>query len=103
MNYLAGRPLELYGTWQGKILIPGAPVVVALRFVDPQKGTMDMRALSAVPIEVVTQTDSSQFVAVSRAPGARVSFLGIRDGETISGTFREAGQSYPFWITRTGT
>jgi hypothetical protein len=98
-----GRPHELYGTWQGKIMIPGAPVPVALRFVDAQKGTMDVRALSAVPIEVVTQADSEQFLAVSRQAGARVSFLGIRDGETISGTYREAGKSYPFWITRGGT
>jgi hypothetical protein len=100
-----GAPAELQGTWQGQILVPDAPVVVTMRLVEPQRGTLDVRhrPLKDAPLRVVTRPDSPQFLAICEKPGGRVSFQGVRDGDRISGTFREEGKSFPFWLTRTGT
>jgi hypothetical protein len=94
-------PPDLRGTWEGQIVTPESTVNVTLQLGGDQKGTMEVRdrAYSGVPVRVVTRPDSTQFVAISEKPFP-ASFLGVRKGENITGTFREAGKRYHFWLTR---
>jgi hypothetical protein len=95
-------PPDLRGTWEGQIFAPDAPIIVTLELGNGRMGTMEVRnhPYKNVTVRVVTAPDSTQFVAISDTPFP-ASFVGVRKGQDITGTFREAGKRYHFWLTRT--
>jgi hypothetical protein len=93
-------PADVGGVWEGQIIAPDSTIIVTLQL-SGQLGTMDVRSrqFKDVPVRVVTAPDSTRFVAITQTP-LPASFVGVRKGEDITGTFREGGKQYHFWLTR---
>jgi hypothetical protein len=97
-----GAPPAVTGTWQGKIEFSDQPVEVTLQIGVDRQGTMDMAARSLRQIAVALRSDpaSRQFVVSSQDPPA--TFIGVRAGAEVSGTYHEAHKQYPFRLKRGG-
>jgi hypothetical protein len=95
-----GGPPGLGGTWEGQIIAPDSTIIVTMQLTG-QLGTIDVRSrqFKDVPVRVVTASDATQFVAITQTPFP-ASFVGTRNGEDITGVFRENGKRYHFWLTR---
>ena len=91
------------GTWVGAIGIPGAPlgVQVTLAEGEPWTGTIDIPAQGAVgiPLEPVSVDAAGVTFVIAGVPG-QATFQGAVDGDTLSGSFTQAGQAFPFTLER---
>ena len=91
------------GTWVGAIEIPGAPlgVQVTLAEGEPWTGTIDIPAQGAVgiPLEPVSVDAAGVTFVIAGVPG-QATFQGAVDGDTLSGSFTQAGQAFPFTLER---
>ena len=95
------------GTWEGAIEIPGSPLGVIVTLAhdgDAWTGAIDIPAQGAagMPLAPVTvDADSVSFV-IAGVPGDPT-FDGAVDGDALTGTFTQGGQSFPFTLSRVAT
>lgn len=92
------------GTWVGAIEIPGSPLGVQVTLSaegDDWSGTIDIPAQGAVgaPLDAVTVDGDDVSFAIAGVPGAPT-FTGTVSDDAITGTFTQAGQSFPFSLAR---
>jgi pimeloyl-ACP methyl ester carboxylesterase len=92
------------GHWEGAIILFGSPLAIA---VDAAAGGDSVRATIDIPSQGVSQlvlqdvrahADSIAFVL--RVTGTEASFAGVQRGDSVSGTFRQAGITAPFRLAR---
>ncbi len=100
----AQEPTGAAGTWRGAIAVPGMPldVVVTLAAADGAwSGTIDIPAQGAtgLPLGGVTVAGESVTFTIAGVPGDPT-FAGTLAGDEIAGTFTQAGQAFPFALTR---
>jgi hypothetical protein len=97
------------GRWEGPIQLPGAELKV---FVELKagasgalEGTIDIPAQNAkgLPLEAVAVEGPAVSFAIRGVPG-QPTFKGTlaADGQSLTGTFTQGGQSFPFRLARTG-
>lgn len=91
------------GTWHGAIEIPGSPleVRVNLQLTDAWQGTIDIPAQGAVGLPLGgVEVDGAQVrFAIAGVPGDPT-FEGILEEDSITGSFTQAGQQFPFSLER---
>ncbi|MFI9509874.1 alpha/beta hydrolase family protein [Nocardia sp. NPDC052566] len=95
------RPSGVLGDWHGKIEIPGQPLDIGVTLADAGKSTIDIptQGLRGAALkDVQVQPDRVEF-ALADIPGDPV-FRGKLDGERITGTFTQSGQSFPLNMGR---
>ena len=97
----AGGPA---GTWTGAIEIPGSPLEVSVTLTpdgEQWSGTIDIPAQGAVdlPLQSVAVDGDEVTFAIAGVPG-EPTFTGTLDGDAITGDFTQAGQEFPFTLTR---
>ena len=98
----AGTSLD--GPWHGTLEVGGQTMEIGLTFSeqgDTVSGTLDAPAqgLAGLPLTEATDDGATVSFSIDGLPG-RPSFTGTRQGETISGTFTQAGQQIPLTLTR---
>lgn len=93
------------GRWNGKIEVPGSPLEVEVtleRDGDAWKGSITIPAQGAkdLPLEKLSVAGNALAFAISGIPG-EPTFSGTLDdaAKAISGTFTQAGQSFPFALS----
>lgn len=102
---LAAKPNPaVEGHWEGEIEIPGMALAVAvdLTFKDGYwVGTIDIPAQSAegLPLDRIRIGETEVEFAIANVPGDPL-FKGSAAGGDLSGTFTQAGQSFPFRLGR---
>ncbi len=94
------------GAWQGAIEVPGFPLEVLVVLDDAEgqwTGNIDIPAQGAqgVPLENITVDGTSASFMISGTPG-EPTFSGTVEGDEMTGDFTQAGQQFPFTLTRTG-
>ncbi len=92
------------GTWVGAIQIPGAPLGVQVTLSqegDAWSGQIDIPAQGAlgIPLEPVTVEGGTATFTIAGVPGD-ATFEGTVEGDTLSGSFTQAGQEFPFELER---
>jgi CubicO group peptidase (beta-lactamase class C family) len=99
----------VHGTWEGAMQLPSMElaVVVDFRVVDGTlEGDIDIPAQGAkdLPLGDISFEGSALRFKIQGVPGDPT-FDGTLadDGETISGTFSQGGQNFPFNLTRQGS
>ena len=99
-----GSQHPVAGTWEGAIEIPGSllEVVVELTEADGAwAGTIDIPAQGAadLPLDAVAVEEDTATFRIAGVPG-EPTFNGVAEGDSLSGTFTQAGQEFPFSLTR---
>jgi CubicO group peptidase (beta-lactamase class C family) len=94
------------GRWEGAISVPGAELHIVLTLVAPGtgwSGTIDIPAqgVAALPLGKVAVDGSGVSFTLPGVPG-EPAFKGTLapDGATLSGSFLQAGQTFPFTLQR---
>lgn len=103
---LAQTPVDLAGTWEGAIKLPGAELSITIDFKqngEAWQGEIDIPQQSAkdLPLANIKREGANVSFDLPNVPG-NPSFKGTlaADGETISGDFSQAGQTLPFTLKR---
>jgi uncharacterized protein len=94
----------LLGTWQGEIGPGVLNLGVRAAFTEENgelRGTLDIPAQGALalPLRIEAATDAGATFVIEGVPG-NATFEGTLQGDTLEGTFTQAGQSFPFALTR---
>lgn len=93
----------LEGRWDGLIELPDAllDVGVTLQQSEVWTGTIDIPSQNAVGVllESVQLNGASVRFAIADVPG-EPTFDGTLSGDTLSGTFSQSGETFPFTLTR---
>lgn len=102
--YSAQAQEGFLGSWSGAVEIPGAPLEVLVTLADSAGvlgGTIDIPAQGArgLPLENVRVEGNAVSFAIGGVPGAPT-FGGTLEAETLSGTFSQSGQTFPFSLAR---
>lgn len=99
---------DAVGRWKGAIEIPGTPLEVEVDLESAAgawKGDITIPAQGArdLPLEAISVEGDRVSFRIGGIPGAPT-FSGTvaADGETLSGTFEQGGQSFPFTLRRAG-
>lgn len=84
------------GVWEGSINVPNQPLLITIQFTK-EKGTISIpiQGLNDHPLTNIALTEQNITFNMP-IPGQNISFAGIVEGEKITGTFTQQGQSYPF-------
>ncbi|NUO82248.1 serine hydrolase [candidate division KSB1 bacterium] len=103
---LSQTPADLAGAWEGAIKLPGTELSIAIDFkqadeawrgeIDiPQQGAKDL------PLANITREGAKVSFELTNTPG-NPSFKGTlaADGQSLSGDFTQAGQTFPFSLKR---
>jgi len=98
---------EVVGRWSGTIQTPGTPLEVLVtleRRGDALAGTIDIPAQGAqdLPLENVSAEGERVSFSIRGVSGAPT-FEGRLEGGEIRGTFSQAGQAFPFTLSRAVT
>ena len=101
---LAGAQVSgLEGRWDGLIELPGSPleVSVSLQRGEGWTGTVDIPAQNAtgVPLRAIQVDGQKVRFAIAGIPG-EPTFDGTLSDGTLSGTFSQSGQTFPFTLDR---
>ena len=94
----------LSGRWAGAIRIPGAQLEIQLEWSEKDgswSGTIDIPAQGArgLPLTVIRVEGVAVEFAIAGVPG-EPTFEGSLEVDRLHGTFRQAGQSFPFDLER---
>lgn len=94
---------ELEGHWEGEIQIPNQPLNILVDFQSGEEWTGTI----AIPAQNVTDFSLTEIVANEESvsfqmplPGQSVQFDGKLEGEQLSGTFTQNGQTFPFSLRK---
>lgn len=91
------------GEYQGVIKVPNQPlnILVSLSNEDRWGGTISIpvQGIQDYPLSNVTINETSVYFTMN-IQGQAITFDGEREGESITGTFTQNGQSFPFELTR---
>ncbi|GEN53357.1 alpha/beta hydrolase family protein [Halobacillus faecis] len=94
---------QLEGHWEGEIQIPNQPLNILVDF----KSGEDWQGTITIPAQNVTDFSLTEIAAKEGnvsfkmpLPGQSVQFDGELDGERLSGTFTQNGQTFPFSLTK---
>ncbi|MBX0358060.1 alpha/beta hydrolase [Halobacillus sp. Nhm2S1] len=94
---------QLEGHWEGGIQIPNQPLSILVDF----KSGEDWQGTITIPAQNVTDFSLTEIAAKEGnvsfqmpLPGQSVQFDGKLDGEQLSGTFTQNGQTFPFSLTK---
>jgi len=96
------------GRWEGSLSLPGREMAMAIELEPDEKGawsaTMDLpdQGFKYFPLMDVAVEGSTVSFAMAAVPGVPV-FKGALsdDGQTLSGSMSQAGQTFPFKLART--
>ena len=91
---------KIEGVWEGVINVPNQPLPISLKFQE-SNGMISIPAqgLDDYPLTSVVLKDSSLFIDMN-IQGQLLTFEGLINKEIITGTFKQAGQSFPFELTK---
>lgn len=91
---------NITGFWSGAIEIPNQPLKINVAFED-EKGmiSIPVQGLENYPLSTIKQEGKS-ITFTMEVQDQRIIFDGDVDGEGITGTFKQNGQSFPFTLTR---
>jgi uncharacterized protein len=94
----------VFGNWEGMTTVAGQELITRMAFEadgDGLKGTVDFPQQNAngIPLDVVTFADGKLHVEVMPAPRTAM-FDGTLEGDTITGTFAQAGYEGTFELRR---
>jgi len=92
------------GRWEGAINLPGMALQIAVEFKPAEGGwtaTIDIpqQRASGLPLQQVRAEGGAVHFELQAGPGVAV-FEGKLEGNKMSGTFTQAGQSFPFTLER---
>lgn len=91
---------SVIGSWEGAIQIPKTPLLVIIKFAqDESTISIPVQGLNDYPLSSVKLTDTNIFFDMN-IQGQRITFDGKLIEDTISGTFKQNGQQFPFELTR---
>lgn len=107
MALLMGTALAqgaLLGDWQGQIGPGSLNLGVVVHFAEGDggiSGTLDIPAQGAqgLALDIREATDAGATFVIAGVPG-EATFAGTLQGDTLSGTFTQSGQEFPFELTR---
>ena len=93
----------LAGTWRGTLTVPGAALTIVFHFAATEDGsyggTMDSpdQGAAGIPLGSVTLADEQ---VVATVPSAAGEYRGQVADDSLTGTWSQAGQSFPLNLTR---
>jgi pimeloyl-ACP methyl ester carboxylesterase len=92
------------GHWEGAIVLLGNSLPIAVDAVgggDSLRATIDIpsQGVSRLALQDARARDDSVTFAL-RVPGTEATFAGVQRGDSVSGTFRQAGITAPFRLAR---
>ena len=92
------EPIE--GVWEGAINIPNQPLPIIVKFAE-DGGTISIPAQGLIdyPLTSVKLTDSGLFFDMN-IQTQHITFDGKAEQDSITGTFKQNGQTYPFELTK---
>ena len=87
---------KIEGVWEGSINVPNQPLPISIQFTN-EKGmiSIPIQGLNNHPLTNITLTEKNITFNMP-LPGQNIFFDGTVEGEAITGTFTQQGQSYPF-------
>ncbi len=99
---LAARADTAFGAWTGSIQLPnGVALRIDVKLDDAHKGTIDIPEQGAAGLPLSKINVSGDGVAFTLSlPSGDATFDGKRSGDSITGTFTQAGHALPFTLTR---
>ncbi|WP_318614719.1 alpha/beta hydrolase family protein [Sporosarcina sp. YIM B06819] len=91
---------EIEGVWNGSIQVPNQPLPIILTF-EKTSGTISIPAqgLNDYALTSTTLNDTDIFLEMN-IQGQRITFDGKVAQDSITGTFTQQGQSFPFELTK---
>ncbi|QST01274.1 hypothetical protein IMZ31_06860 [Pontibacillus sp. ALD_SL1] len=94
---------EVVGTWNGEIEVPDGALQIIVEFKKDEKlnGTIDIpkQQIEDFDLENIELNGSGVKFQMPLS-GTPMTFDGTVEGETISGTFVQSGQSFPFTLEK---
>src|SRR5690625_1012329 len=95
---------KLTGEWNGSIEIPNQPLPFNIEFdqKDELTGTISIpvQRLHNYPLSTIDLKENNELLFMMEIQGDYITFDGEVDDETISGTFKQHGQSFPFQLNK---
>ncbi|GAB3046314.1 alpha/beta hydrolase [Virgibacillus ainsalahensis] len=93
----------LADSWSGSIEVPGQPLNIVVEFANDEEltGTISIpvQGLQNYPLSIINVEEESIFFTME-IQGQSISFDGKVDEETITGDFKQNGQTFPFELTK---
>ncbi|MFD2115774.1 alpha/beta hydrolase family protein [Paenibacillus yanchengensis] len=91
---------SMNGYWEGAIEIPNQPLLIQVTATD-ESGVIaiPIQGINDYPLSNARIKDDSVYFEMA-LPGQVITFDGKQEQHTISGTFQQNGQSFPFKITK---
>jgi dipeptidyl aminopeptidase/acylaminoacyl peptidase len=96
---------DLAGVWNGKIALPNAELQIRVNITAADggwTGTIDIpqQGATGLPLVNFRVEDGRAKFDLDTGPGGIATFDGALDGDKISGSFGQAGMSFPFTLER---
>lgn len=94
---------DIVGSWKGTLSVQGMEMEIIYHVSDETgdlTGTLDvpMQGASGIPLDEVTFVDSKLLITIAKM---QMKYEGILSGESIKGTYSQAGQDFPLDLTKT--
>lgn len=93
----------LAGEWNGSIEIPNQPLPIILEFDEKEEltGTISIpvQGLQNYPLSTIKLENDALLISMEMQ-GDYITFDGEIEKDTITGTFKQHGQTFPFQVTR---
>lgn len=96
-----GNNLEsIAGTWEGAINIPNQPLPIIIQFTS-EGGTISIpvQGIDQYPLSNINMKNNNVAFAMD-IQNQQITFNGKAEGEKITGTFKQSGQSFPFELKK---
>src|SRR5690625_4869629 len=94
----------LIGEWNGLIEIPDQPLPIIIEFdhEDEWTGTISIpvQGLQNYPLSTIKLDENNELLFTMEMQGDYITFDGKLEEETISGTFKQHGQTFPFQLNK---
>ncbi|MFA1820920.1 alpha/beta hydrolase family protein [Virgibacillus oceani] len=95
---------KLTGEWNGSIEIPNQPLPIIIEFEHENEltGTISIpvQELHNYPLSTIDLKENNELLFMMEMQGDYITFDGEVEGETISGTFKQHGQTFPFQLNK---
>jgi hypothetical protein len=95
---------KLAGEWNGSIEIPNQHLPIIIEFDQEEEltGTISIpvQGLQNYPMSTINLKENNELLFTMEMQGDYITFDGEIDDETISGTFKQHGQSFPFQLNK---